>query len=103
MACRRLRRALEASSRQHRARLRDARVMPLPTDIELRSATFDDIDWLDDLHTLCMREKVERVYPWDPDRFRRTFDPTINYIIVANGRNIGLLSYWKEPDAVHVG
>src|SRR5688500_7590048 len=79
MAGRGLRRTLETSSRGHRARLREARIMSLPADIELRPATFDDIDWLDHLHTICMREKVELVYPWDPDRFRTTFDPTINH------------------------
>jgi ribosomal protein S18 acetylase RimI-like enzyme len=71
--------------------------------IVLRPATFDDLEWLDELHTRCMRELVNQLYEWRPEQFRTTFDPLINHIIVVDGADAGLLSYWNEPDALRVG
>jgi ribosomal protein S18 acetylase RimI-like enzyme len=71
--------------------------------IALRVARIEDLDRLDDLHTRCMREHVQRHYPWRPDQFRATFDPLVNHVIVADGEEVGLLSRWEEPEAIRIG
>jgi ribosomal protein S18 acetylase RimI-like enzyme len=71
--------------------------------LSLRPATADDVDWLDELHTRCMREHIERRYPFRPEQFRSTFDPAINHVIVVDGREVGLVSRWDEVDAIRVG
>lgn len=71
--------------------------------LTLRPATPEDTDWLDALHTRCMREHVERNYPWRPDQFRASFDPSINEVIVVDGTPVGFVSHWREPDSLRVG
>jgi ribosomal protein S18 acetylase RimI-like enzyme len=71
--------------------------------IAMRAARVEDLDRLDDLHTRCMREHVERHHPWRPDQFRATFNPLVNHVIIADGEEVGLLSRWEEPDAIRIG
>ena len=71
-------------------------------NISLRSATHDDLDLLDDIHTLCMRSHVERVYPWRPDFFKRTFDPSITRVIMIDGSVAGMLKVSTGENGVHL-
>jgi len=68
--------------------------------IALRPAGPGDIDMLDAMHTLCMRPHVERVYPWKPELFRETFDPSAAEVITVDGADAGMLTLAGEPGAI---
>lgn len=70
--------------------------------LALRPATAADLDLLDAMHTLCMREHVERLYPWMPDLFRRTYDPHLTHVITSDGRDVGMLKVAEEPGMIHL-
>lgn len=70
--------------------------------ISFRPATSADFDLLDDIHTICLRPHVERVYPWQTDFFRRTFDPSIIRLIIVDGAEAGMLKVSKGEDGVHL-
>ena len=59
--------------------------------IEYRNATEIDLDFLDALHTVCMKEHVSKIYPWKPLLFRQTFDPEVVQIVLMNGVQVGML------------
>ena len=73
-----------------------------PMNISLRFATEDDLDLLDSIHTLCMRPHVERLYPWQPDFFRMTFDPSITRVIMIDGAVAGMLKVSTGEEGVHL-
>lgn len=54
-----------------------------------RTATGDDLDFLDRLYTSNMQCHVERVCSWDPDMFREHFDPSAIQVIEIEERPIG--------------
>ncbi len=51
---------------------------------------------LDRMHTLCMREQVERIYPWRPELFREIYDPAITWVIELDDRPVGMLRLSEE-------
>ena len=59
--------------------------------IEYRNAVETDLEFLDELHTACMKEHVSRIYPWRPLLFRQTFDPKVVQIVLLNGIQVGML------------
>jgi ribosomal protein S18 acetylase RimI-like enzyme len=68
---------------------------------ELRPATPHDYAFLYDLHVATMKPYVTQVWGWDEqlqaDRFRQYFDPTRQRIVVADGRQIGVLEVEERP------
>ena len=76
--------------------------MPPASRLALRPATADDLDLLDAMHTLCMREHVERLYPWMPEFFRRTYEPSITSVITADGHDAGMLKYDRDEEGLRL-
>jgi GNAT superfamily N-acetyltransferase len=73
-----------------------------PPHLALRPATAADLDFLDAMHTLCMREHVDRLYPWIPDFFRRTYDPSLTRVITVDGRDVGMVKADHDDAALHL-
>jgi L-amino acid N-acyltransferase YncA len=71
--------------------------------ITLRRARQADLEWIDRMHTECMRAYVEAHYPWRPNQFRESFDPTVYHVIVVDDVDVGVVSRWYEPDAIRIG
>jgi len=56
----------------------------------LRRACREDLEDLDNLYTENMRPLVERVAVWDPDRFRRDYQPQDFSVVEVAGCTAGL-------------
>ena len=52
--------------------------------LAFRQATAENLEFLDQMHTICMKEPVMKVYPWHPTLFRQTFNPQTVQIILAD-------------------
>ncbi len=72
-------------------------------EISLRAARESDIDWLEPFYENLMRPYVELTHPWDAMRFRESFDPSLASIIVADGRDIGLLKKELRSGDLYLG
>ena len=59
--------------------------------IEYRDAAETDLEFLDALHTACMKKHVSKIYPWKPLLFRQTFNPKAVQIVLDNGVQVGML------------
>lgn len=74
-------------------------------DFTFRAAAEADYPWLWSLKRLTMRPHVEAMWGgWDDEQqeafFRRNFVPANVRIIVAEGRDVGLLHVEREPAAL---
>jgi len=59
--------------------------------IEFRQATRADIDFLDEMHALCMKEHVIKLYPWNEQLFRQTFNPEQIQIVLLYQFAVGMV------------
>ena len=71
--------------------------------LEFRQATAIDLDFLDEMHTACMKEHVVKVYPWNPELFRQTFNPKLIQIILVNKVEVGMLQISKRNGELYLG
>jgi ribosomal protein S18 acetylase RimI-like enzyme len=74
------------------------------TEVRLRPATVDDVDWLYTLHRAALGRYVAETWGWDEDAqaqfFRRQFDPTRRQVIVCDGCDAGFLDVERRDDCV---
>ncbi|MEO5929011.1 MAG: GNAT family N-acetyltransferase [Candidatus Kapaibacterium sp.] len=70
--------------------------------ITLRPAVANDLEFLDQIHTLSMRPHVEKIYTWDPGFFRRTVDLSRVQVIVVDDIDAGMLSVSEENGILHL-
>lgn len=64
-----------------------------PSNLTLRPALPEDLNWLNGFYEEIMRPYVELTHAWDPARFRELYDPARSWIIGFDGREIGFLSW----------
>ena len=60
------------------------------------------MDILDLIHTVCMKEKVEKHYAWQPNLFRHTFNPKEYQKILLDGRIIGFLKVVETDIEIYI-
>nr|WP_290223303.1 GNAT family N-acetyltransferase [Trichocoleus desertorum] len=70
--------------------------------IQFRQATEVDFDFLNKMHAACLREHVERIYPWNPDLFGETFNPRLIQIILANQIEIGMFQLLQREGELYL-
>ena len=70
--------------------------------ITFRRAINADLDFLDDLHTACMQQHVKRVYSWNPQLFRQTFNPQFIEIILLNQVVVGMVQIVKKHKEIYL-
>ena len=70
--------------------------------IEFQDSSLSDLEFLDTVNTICMREHVERVMEWCPSLFRESFDPSVTRIILFKGTKIGLLKVFRQPKELYL-
>ena len=71
--------------------------------IKFRQAIEADLDFLDEMHTECMKEHMLRVYQWNPHLFRQTFKPQHMQIILVNGAEVGMLQFSTSDKELYFG
>lgn len=71
--------------------------------IKYRTATETDLDFLDGLHTVCMKEHVNRIYTWKPHLFRQTFNPSLIRIILVDDIDVGMLQTEQKEYELSLG
>jgi ribosomal protein S18 acetylase RimI-like enzyme len=68
----------------------------------LRPATAEDFPFLYDLHVATMKDYVAQTWGWDEaaqrEMFAARFHPARSQVIVANGRDVGVLAVEHRPD-----
>lgn len=68
----------------------------------LRPATAADFSFLYDLHVASMKEYVTQTWGWDDavqqELFAASFHPECRQIVVADGRDVGVLASERRPD-----
>lgn len=77
--------------------------MPRQLLITFRPATIADLDFLDNLHAVCLKAHVVKAYPWKPELFRQTFDPEIVRVILADDLAIGMLQVSESQHELYLG
>ena len=70
--------------------------------IKFQRATYQDIDFLDNLHTACMKPHVMKVYPWKPNLFRQTFNPELIEIILLDQVVVGMVQIVNQADEIYL-
>jgi ribosomal protein S18 acetylase RimI-like enzyme len=72
--------------------------------LELRVARQEDAGFLYDLLKATMQEYVAQTWGWDErwqqERFRRSFDPSSQRIVVLEGKDIGVLAIEEKEEEV---
>lgn len=75
-------------------------------DLNIRRASFEDIEFLFALHRETMREYVDQIWGWREDEqremFKRGFRPGEIRIIQSEGEDIGVVWTEKSADAVEL-
>lgn len=71
--------------------------------IKYRPATEIDLDFLDWMHTVCMKDHVDRIYPWKPHLFRQTFNPSSIQLILVDDIEVGMLQTEQHNDELYLG
>ncbi len=73
----------------------------------LRQATGADFDFLYHLHRATMKDYVAQTWGWDETvqaaMFKERFDPGRSYIVVVDGRDVGVLSMERRIDTLFLG
>ncbi|EEF62532.1 GNAT family N-acetyltransferase [Pedosphaera parvula] len=77
-----------------------------PTDPQFSSVTPEDFDELADLRIVAMRESLERIGRFDPDRarqrLRNSFYPEHTRFILLNAQRIGFYTFRPAGDGFHL-
>ena len=68
----------------------------------LRPSTPEDLDWLEVFYERLMRPIVELSHHWHPTAFRKSFDPSITFIIQFDGEDIGMLRLQETEECIHL-
>lgn len=73
----------------------------------LRQATKADFAFLYHLHRATMKDYVAQTWGWDETvqaaMFKDRFDPERSYIVVVDGRDMGVLSMERRIDTLFLG
>ena len=72
-------------------------------NISQRSATLEDLEWLDLFYESMMRPYVELTHEWDSTKFREYFDPNIIEVIQVDGIDIGMLKVEERDNYIYLG
>jgi ribosomal protein S18 acetylase RimI-like enzyme len=71
---------------------------------ESRAATNEDYAFLYHLHVATMKDYVDQTWGWEDGfqqaRFEASFDPSRQQILVADGRDVGVLSVVRQKTEV---
>lgn len=72
------------------------------SDVELRPATSEDLDFLYHVHRAAMRDYVAQTWGWDEqwqrEHFRQHFDPSEAEIIRFGGQDVGYITVDHRED-----
>ncbi|MBD2121193.1 N-acetyltransferase [Trichocoleus sp. FACHB-262] len=71
--------------------------------VQFRQATEADFDFLNKMHAACLKEHVERIYPWNPDLFGETFNPHLIRVILVNQIEVGMLQLLQCVGELYLG
>lgn len=71
-------------------------------EVEFKPATEADLDFLDEIHTACMKKHVMKVYLWNPQLFRQTFNPKIIEIIMLEKVAVGMVQILKKESEIYL-
>jgi GNAT superfamily N-acetyltransferase len=75
-------------------------------DWQTRPSTVADARWMAELRAVVMREDLERLGRFDPqrvrERFLTAFEPGHTVVIVVDGRDVGLIAVRPEPDSLWI-
>lgn len=71
--------------------------------ISQRSASLEDIEWLESFYESIMRPYVELTHEWDNTKFREHFDPKTIEVIQADGVDMGMLKVEETEDCIYLG
>lgn len=73
------------------------------SQVGLRPATADDVEWIAELRAVVLRADLERLGRYDPNRvrqrFRDAFEPSDTRIIVVDGEDVGSVAIRAEGGA----
>jgi ribosomal protein S18 acetylase RimI-like enzyme len=72
-------------------------------EISQRTASLDDIEWLESFYESIMRPYVELTHEWDSTKFREYFNPKIITVIQVDGIDIGMLKVEEREDCFYLG
>jgi GNAT superfamily N-acetyltransferase len=71
--------------------------------ISKRTASWDDLEWLEPFYESIMRPYFELTNKWDSTKFREYFDPDLTKIIQADGVDIGMLKVEERENCIYLG
>jgi ribosomal protein S18 acetylase RimI-like enzyme len=71
--------------------------------LEFRQATEADLVFLDEMHACCMKSHVAKVYEWDSELFRRTFNPQSTEIVLVDDVEVGMLQVSLRENELYLG
>lgn len=72
-------------------------------ELELRPAFQDDLAFLDELNTTCMKQYVDPIMEWNPHLFKDVYDPKLVRVVMYGGEPIGMLKVVPESDYLYLG
>jgi ribosomal protein S18 acetylase RimI-like enzyme len=72
-------------------------------EISQRSASWNDLEWLEPFYESIMRPYFELTNKWDSTKFREHFDPELTKIIQADGVDIGMLKVEERENCIYLG
>jgi ribosomal protein S18 acetylase RimI-like enzyme len=72
-------------------------------EISQRTASLDDIEWLESFYESIMKPYVELTHEWDSTKFREYFNPKIITVIQVDGIDIGMLKVEEREDCFYLG
>lgn len=72
-------------------------------EISQRTASLNDIEWLESFYESIMRPYVELTHEWDSTKFREYFNPKIITVIQVDGIDVGMLKVEEREDCFYLG